>query len=116
MKKYAVITDEKTKACNVGLGTNEKFYKSIGMTLMDVEQAYDGVWYIEGYAPEEPQEEKDKKEVERLKAELAATDYKIIKCSEYSLNGQELPYDIAELHAQRQALRDRINELENENN
>jgi hypothetical protein len=53
-----------------------------------------------------------KQEIESLKAELTETDYKIIKCSEYQLAGLELPYDIATLHAERQALRDRINELE----
>ena len=70
-------------------------------------------WEYEDHTPHQPTpEERIRAEIERLKAELSATDYKIIKCSEYSLNGQELPYDIAELHAQRQALRDRINELE----
>ncbi|MPM04295.1 hypothetical protein SDC9_50571 [bioreactor metagenome] len=49
---------------------------------------------------------------ESLKAQLAETDYKIIKCSEYQLAGMELPYDVAELHAERQAIRDQINELE----
>ena len=39
-------------------------------------------------------------------------DYKIIKCSEASLVGEEMPYDITALHAERQALRDKINELE----
>ena len=111
MLKYAKITDEKTKACQVGLGTNTAFYKSIGMEEMDVIQAWDGQYYLAGYAPEEPQEEKDKKEIERLKQELTETDYKIIKCSEYSLAGVPLPYDVAELHAARQAIRDRINEL-----
>ena len=53
-----------------------------------------------------------KREIEKLKAELASTDYKIIKCSEYRLAGLEAPYDISELHATRQVLRDRINELE----
>lgn len=51
-------------------------------------------------------------EIERLKTELSETDYKTIKCSEYQLAGQELPYDVADLHTERQALRDRINELE----
>ena len=50
--------------------------------------------------------------VDRLKAELAATDYQIIKCSECQLLGQPMPYDVAELHAQRQAIRDEINALE----
>lgn len=53
-------------------------------------------------------------QIAELKKQLDSTDYKIIKCSEYQLAGAELPYDIAELHAQRQALRDAINELEGE--
>lgn len=52
MKKYAKITNKKTKECCVGLGTDEDYYKSIGMAEMDVEQAYNGQWYIKGYAPE----------------------------------------------------------------
>lgn len=54
MIKYAKIIDEETKACEVGLGTNAKFYQSIGMTEMEVEQAYDGSWYLKGCAPEKP--------------------------------------------------------------
>lgn len=50
--------------------------------------------------------------IEELKSKLTDTDYKIIKCSEYQLAGKELPYDIVELHTERQALRDEINELE----
>lgn len=49
-----------------------------------------------------------------LKAQLAKTDYKVIKCSECQLLGQEMPYDVVELHVQRQAIRDQINELEEE--
>lgn len=76
---------------------------------------FDGEKWIYEEIPTPPgptPEELIRREIEELKAQLSATDYKIIKCSEYSLNGQELPYDIAELHAERQALRDRINELE----
>lgn len=47
-----------------------------------------------------------------LQIELDETDYRIIKCMEYSLAGLELPYDIQELHTQRQRVRDKINELE----
>ena len=61
---------------------------------------------------EKAQKQAKQAEIARLKDELAETDYKIIKCSEYNLAGAALPYDIAELHAKRQALRDRINELE----
>lgn len=53
-----------------------------------------------------------KDEIQALKDSLSESDYKITKCYEASLLGTELPYDIAELHAQRQAERDKINELE----
>lgn len=59
MKKYAKIINEETKACEVGIGTNAKFYQSIGMTEMEVEQAYNGGWYLQGYAPQKPQEVKE---------------------------------------------------------
>lgn len=62
--------------------------------------------------PEPSEEEIKQRRIAELKAELNSTDYKIIKCSECSLAGAELPYDIVELHAQRQAIRDEINELE----
>ena len=55
MKKYAKIISEETKQCSVGLGTSTNFYESIGMTEMDVEQAYNGAWYLVGYAPEKPE-------------------------------------------------------------
>jgi hypothetical protein len=51
-------------------------------------------------------------EIAALKRELEDTDYKVIKCSEYQLAGLDEPYDISELHAARQELRDRINALE----
>lgn len=54
MKKYAKIENEETKECSVGLGTDVEFYKSIGMTEMDVEQSYNESWYVDGYAPEKP--------------------------------------------------------------
>lgn len=54
---YAKIINEETKQCEVGVGTNTEFYKSIGMTEMDVEQAYDGGWYVKGFAPKEPETE-----------------------------------------------------------
>lgn len=50
-------------------------------------------------------------QIASLKEELAASDYKITKCYEATLLGAELPYDIQELHQQRQELRDRINAL-----
>ena len=54
MKKYAIVTDKKTKKCDVGLGTNIISYLKMGMTEQEVEQAYDGQWYLKGYAPTKP--------------------------------------------------------------
>ena len=59
MKKYAKVTNEETKACEVGLGTNIAFYQSIGMIEQEVEQAYDGAWYLKGYAPQKTVEEQN---------------------------------------------------------
>lgn len=51
---YAQIVDKQTKLVVVGAGTDNAYYESIGMTQMDVEQAYDGAWYVKGYAPSKP--------------------------------------------------------------
>ncbi len=56
--------------------------------------------------------EKIDAEIARLQDELSATDYQVIKSYEYALAGEELPYDIAAIHAQRQTIRDRIGALE----
>ena len=53
-------------------------------------------------------------EIERLKSELQESDYKVIKCAEAMAVGAEMPYNVTELHKERQALRDKINELESE--
>lgn len=53
-------------------------------------------------------------EIERLKSELQESDYKITKIAEAMAVGAEMPYDVASLHKERQALRDKINELESE--
>ena len=52
--KYAKVVNEKSKLCEVGLETNKAFYESIGMVEQDVELAYDGSWYLFGYAPAKP--------------------------------------------------------------
>ena len=53
-------------------------------------------------------------DIESLKSELQASDYKVIKCAEAICLNAELPYDMTALHNERQALRDKINELESE--
>lgn len=68
MIKYAKIINEETKQCEVGVGTNTEFYKSIGMTEMDVEQAYNGDWYVKGFAPEKPLPTDDEQSEKRANA------------------------------------------------
>lgn len=55
MLKYARITDPEKGICSVGIGTDEEFYKSIGFELMEVEEGFDGNWYIAGFAPAPPE-------------------------------------------------------------
>ena len=54
MKKYAMIINEETKEVEVGVGCPDEYYVEIGMTEMEVEQAYNGLWYVAGYAPVPP--------------------------------------------------------------
>ena len=51
-------------------------------------------------------------QIDGLKAQIAASDYKIIKTYEYDLLGEQTEYDMQAVHAERQALRDQINSLE----
>lgn len=67
--KYAQIINEKTKEVCVGLGNNVEFYKSIGMEEIDVEQAWNGAWYLKGYAPKKPEPSME----EKVKAKEAET-------------------------------------------
>ena len=53
-------------------------------------------------------------DIESLKSELQSSDYKVIKCAEAMAVGVEMPYNVESLHNERQALRDKINELESE--
>lgn len=107
MLKYAKVTNNETKACSVGVGTNEAFYKAIGMTLQDVEQGYDGIWYLAGYAPSKPQSEIDNERIAGLKQLLSDTDYVVIKIAEGSATAEEY----AEVIEQRKAWRDEIRKL-----
>lgn len=63
--------------------------------------------------PPEPSEtEKLEAEKWELQGKLEETDYKIIKCAEAQFKNEPLPYDIKQVSAERQAWRDRINEIE----
>lgn len=72
MQKYAILEDEESKRCSVGVGTDANYYESIGMKLMDVEQERDGSWYIAGCAPLPSSEELEAGKLAEVKAERAA--------------------------------------------
>lgn len=105
---YAKIINEETKQCEVGVGTNVEFYKSIGMTEMDVEQAYDGQWYLKGYAPEESIEEKNEKiREERQERYVVESDPLRLDYDEALARGQD---NAEELKEQWLASKDKIRE------
>ena len=81
MKKYAIIINEEAKACQVGLGDNVEFYQSLGFEEMEVEQAYDGDWYVLGYAPKKPLEAYKQEKLNALRV------LKDEKLSEFPYNG-----------------------------
>ena len=105
MIKYAKIINEETKACEVGLGTNTDFYKSIGMTEMEVEQAYNGQWYVLGFAPVKP--EPTKEEIQALRSEAYRNEVDPITCHIQRLGDEEqtpeLIAEIANLVAERKS-------------
>lgn len=108
MITYAQIVDKQTKLVVVGTGTDNAYYESIGMTQMDVEQAYDGAWYVKGYAPEKPRAIIIEEELNEQQNILSSTDWYAIR---YADSGVEIPADIK---AKRQAAREKIDELRTE--
>lgn len=110
------IIDKKTKKVNVGLGTNQDFYESIDMIKCnddEVEQGYDGAYYLKGYAPQKPLEELKEEKLQELKQ----------KANNYILN--KYPYykqlnvirngtmeELAEMSSFIDGVRDKVNQLE----
>ena len=109
---FAKIINETTKECEVGIGTNKNFYKSIGMEEMEVEQAYTGNWYLKGYAPEKPQEVINQERIAELKELLAAADY----WGQKYIDGEYTAEEWEEKKAQRKAWREEIRSLEPDTN
>ena len=80
---------------------------------MEIKREYNGMVFVDCISDIEEGVPKSE-EIERLKSELQESDYKVIKCAEAMAVGAEMPYDVASLHKERQALRDKINKLESE--
>ena len=80
---------------------------------MEIKREYNGMVFVDYISDIEECVPKSE-EIELLKSELQESDYKVIKCAEAMAVGAEMPYDMESLHKERQALRDKINELESE--
>ena len=72
MYKYVKFDENSGLCTEVGDGTNTDFYKSIGMVEKDVEQAYNGHWYLKGYAPTKSDDEQTLEELQKEQTELNA--------------------------------------------
>ena len=84
MKKYVLLSKDKSTIVSIGLGTDEEYYKSQGFVLCDVERGYDGSWYLEGQAPEKPIELAKSEKLQEIN----------IKCeAELNENGEADVYD-----------------------
>lgn len=102
MIKYAKVINEQTKECEVGVGTNTEFYKSIGMSEMDVEQAYNGSWYLIGYAPIKPEPTVQEQIValentitaRNIRAAIQGDEYALAKIAEVEAQIAELRKDL----------------------
>ena len=113
MSKYALNLAEDSRILSA---TYAKYAPADAVLVGELPEGNLADWLYQNgeyiYAPLPVNDNAAAEQIAALKAELASTDYKIIKCSEAQLVGKELPYDIIALHSERQAPRDRINELE----
>lgn len=67
MIKFAQVINEETGLCSIGTGTNIDFYKSIGMTELDVQQSdVDNNWYLVDKCPMKTDEQKELEEKKRV--------------------------------------------------
>lgn len=67
---------------------------------------------MEDYKEEQLQQELNDLIVQLQSPVSPVGDWKLEKINEYLAVGKPAPYDIQELHAKRQAIRDRINEIQ----
>lgn len=72
MLMFSKVINEETKEVQVGFGDNKEYFESLGMTEQDVEQAWDGNWYLTGFAPVKPIP--TDAEISEIRAQLYASD------------------------------------------
>ena len=114
MKIYTKIINEETNECLI---INQIEAKKQGLQDMEVEFGYDGKAYLEGYAPQKPQELINQEKITEYQRYLADTDYVVVKISEAMVSGSkqlinELKNKYADVLNKRDEARKQINELE----
>ena len=114
MKLYTKIINKDTKECLI---INQIEAQKQGLQQMEVEFGYDGKAYLEGYAPQKPQELIDQEKIAEYQKYLADTDYVVVKISEAMVSGSkqlinELKNKYADVLNKRDEARKQINELE----
>lgn len=90
MLEYAKIIDEKLKTCIVGFDKTQEAieaYEAMGMTEMEIEKGYDGNWYVDGYAPEEPPMTKEKVDRARIQYRKTHIDDRTLARQRKQANG-----------------------------
>lgn len=87
-KMKAKIINEETKEVSVAFGSNPpKDYVE-----MDVEHAYNGYWYVKGYAPKKP--DPTKEEVSETRRQLYIAEKDPITCQIQALRDEEQTEEI----------------------
>ena len=114
MKLYTKIINKDTKECLI---INQIEAQKQGLQQMEVEFGYDGKAYLEGYAPQKPQELINQEKITEYQRYLADTDYVVVKISEAMVSGSkqlinELKNKYADVLNKRDEARKQINELE----
>lgn len=117
MKKLVKIKNNIIISIFDGIDIN--YAKQKGFEEREVEQAWDGGWYLKDYAPQKPLKELKQEEVVKYKKYLADTDYVVIKITEAMVIGNqqiidELKNKYADVINERDEARKKINELEEE--
>lgn len=70
MIKYALIVDKETKQVAVCDQNQIEHFQNCGYTPQDVEQCYNGSWYLKGFSPQETYQEKRKKAYPEIAEQL----------------------------------------------
>lgn len=115
--KYGIIENNKFTFIDEDLDTLKNTLPFIGKSEEDirefaddeVELAYDGSWYVKGYAPEKPQELINAERIAELKKLLADADY----WGQKYLDGEYTEEEWLAKKATRRAWREELRMLEN---